>query len=217
MNNTITQSGRSMIEVMGYMAAVMAVIAGVSKIITGSYNQYKLSKASIQVSDLAGAIVKASAVSASYVETVDMINGKSENDTLNKEGLKIIPSSFRVVKGSSGNSIYHAFGGEVTLGHPPYENEHHTCCDLNKFYIKFENLTREQCIELGMKEWINNKIVDLYGIDINGNKWAWPIYADTTSGISALPTKRSALAGKDLNDEGQCKPGKSNSIMWIFN
>lgn len=207
MNNTITQSGRSMIEVMGYMAAVMAVIAGVSKIITGSYNQYKLSKASIQVSDLAGVIVKASTVSASYVETVDMINGKSENDTLNKEGLKIIPSSFRVVKGSSGNSIYHAFGGEATLG------------ILNdKFTITFTGLTREQCIELGMKEWINNKIVDLYGIDINGNKWTWPIYADTTSGISALPTKRSALAGKDLNDEGQCnKPGKSNSIMWIFN
>lgn len=206
MNNTITQSGRSMIEVMGYMAAVMAVIAGVSKIITGSYNQYKLSKASIQVSDLASVIVKASTVDPNYEDTVDAI----------KQGTnKLLPSSFKM---DSNKKIYHAFGGEVTLGHPPYENEHHTCCDLNKFYIKFENLTREQCIELGMKEWINNKIVDLYGIDINGNKWAWPIYADTTSGISALPTKRSALAGKDLNDNGQCNnPGKSNSIMWIFN
>lgn len=206
MNNTITQSGRSMIEVMGYMAAVMAVIAGVSKIITGSYNQYKLSKASIQVADLASVIVKASTVDPNYDDTVDAI----------KQGTnKLLPSSFKM---DSNKKIYHAFGGEVTLGHPPYENEHHTCCDLNKFYIKFENLTREQCIELGMKEWINNKIVDLYGIDINGNKWAWPIYADTTSGISALPTKRSALAGKDLNDDGQCnKPGKSNSIMWIFN
>lgn len=206
MNNTITQSGRSMIEVMGYMAAVMAVIAGVSKIITGSYNQYKLSKASIQVSDLASVIVKASTVDPNYDDTVDAI----------KQGTnKLLPSSFKM---DSNKKIYHAFGGEVTLGHPPYENEHHTCCDLNKFYIKFENLTREQCIELGMKEWINNKIVDLYGININGNKWAWPIYADTTSGISALPTKRSALAGKDLNDDGQCnKPGKSNSIMWIFN
>ena len=206
MNNTITQSGRSMIEVMGYMAAVMAVIAGVSKIITGSYNQYKLSKASIQVSDLASVIVKASTVDPNYDDTVDAI----------KQGTnKLLPSSFEM---DSNKKIYHAFGGEVTLGHPPYENEHHTCCDLNKFYIKFENLTREQCIELGMKEWINNKIVDLYGIDINGNQWAWPVYADTTSGISALPTKRSALAGKDLNDDGQCnKPGKSNSIMWIFN
>lgn len=212
MNNTITQSGRSMIEVMGYMAAVMAVIAGVSKIITGSYNQYKLSKASIQVSDLASVIVKASTVDPNYNDTVDAI--KNGTDT----GLRLLPSSFKM----DNKKIYHAFGGEVTLGHPPYENEHNnehnTCCDLNKFYIKFENLTREQCIELGMKEWINNKIVDLYGININGNKWTWPIYADTTSGISALPTKRSALAGKDLNDEGQCnQPGKGNFIMWIFN
>lgn len=198
MNNTITQSGRSMIEVMGYMAAVMAVIAGVSKIITGSYNQYKLSKASIQVSDLASVIVKASTVDPNYDDTVDAI--KQGTDI----GRRLLPSSFKM---DNDKKIYHAFGGEATLG------------ILNdKFTITFTGLTREQCIELGMKEWINNKIVDLYGIDINGNQWAWPIYADTTSGISALPTKRSALAGKDLNDNGQCnKPGKSNSIMWIFN
>lgn len=198
MNNMITQSGRSMIEVMGYMAAVMAVIAGVSKIITGSYNQYKLSKASIQVSDLASVIVKASTVDPNYNDTVDAI--KKGTDI----GRRLLPSSFKM---DNNKKIYHAFGGEATLG------------ILNdKFTITFTGLTREQCIELGMKEWINNKIVDLYGIDINGNKWTWPIYADTTSGISALPTKRSALAGKDLNDEGQCnKPGKSNSIMWIFN
>lgn len=198
MNNTITQSGRSMIEVMGYMAAVMAVIAGVSKIITGSYNQYKLSKASIQVSDLASVIVKASTIDPNYDDTVDAI--KKGTDI----GRRLLPSSFKM---DSNKKIYHAFGGETTLG------------ILNdKFTITFTGLTREQCIELGMKEWINNKIVDLYGIDINGNQWAWPIYADTTSGISALPTKRSALAGKDLNDEGQCnKTGKSNSIMWIFN
>ena len=198
MNNTITQSGRSMIEVMGYMAAVMAVIAGVSKIITGSYNQYKLSKASIQVSDLASVIVKASTVDPNYDDTVDAI--KKGTDI----GRRLLPSSFKM---DNDKKIYHAFGGEATLG------------ILNdKFTITFTGLTREQCIELGMKEWINNKIVDLYGIDINGNQWAWQIYADTTSGISALPTKRSALAGKDLNDNGQCnKPGKSNSIMWIFN
>ena len=198
MNNTITQSGRSMIEVMGYMAAVMAVIAGVSKIITGSYNQYKLSKASIQVSDLASVIVKASTVDPNYDDTVDAIKQGTN------KGRRLLPSSFKM---DNNKKIYHAFGGEATLG------------ILNdKFTITFTGLTREQFIELGMKEWINNKIVDLYGIDINGNKWTWPIYADTTSGISALPTKRSALAGKDLNDEGQCnKPGKSNSIMWIFN
>lgn len=206
MNNTITQSGRSMIEVMGYMAAVMAVIAGVSKIITGSYNQYKLSKASIQVSDLAGAIVKASTIDPDYDDIIKSIKDGT------KEGRRLLPTSFKM---NESKKIYHAFGGEVTLGNPPKDDGEGY--DLSKFYIKFENLTREQCIELGMKEWINNKVVDLYGITINGHDWTWPIYAGTTSGISALPTKRSALAGKDLNDEGQCKPGKSNSIMWIFN
>lgn len=199
MNNTITQSGRSMIEVMGYMAAVMAVIAGVSKIITGSYNQYKLSKASIQVSDLAGAIVKASTIDPDYDDIIKSIKDGT------KEGRRLLPTSFKM---NESKKIYHAFGGEVELGIP----------NDGKFSIKFNSLTREQCIELGMKEWINNKVVDLYGITINGHDWTWPIYADTTSGISALPTKRSALAGKDLNDDGQCnKPGKSNSIMWIFN
>lgn len=199
MNNKITQSGRSMVEVMGYMAAVMAIIAGVSKIITGSYNQYKLSKASIQVSDLAGAIVKSSTVDPNYDDIIKSIkDGKTE-------GRRLLPTSFKM---NESKKIYHAFGGEVELG-IPYEG---------KFSIKFNSLTREQCIELGMKEWINNKVVDLYEIDINGHIWSWPIYADTTSGISALPTKRSALAGASVSDKGQCgEDGKGNSIMWIFN
>lgn len=199
MNNKITQSGRSMIEVMGYMAAVMAIIAGVSKIITGSYNQYKLSKASIQVSDLAGAIVKSSTVDPNYDDIIKSIKDGT------KEGRRLLPTSFKM---NSSNKIYHAFGGEVTLGIP----------EAGKFSITFLSLTREQCIELGMKEWINNKVVDLYGITINGHDWAWPIYADAASGISALPTKRSALAGASVSDQGQCdKSGKGNSIMWIFN
>ena len=198
MNNTITQSGRSMVEVMGYMAAVMAVIAGVSKIITGSYNQYKLSKASIQVSDLASAIVKASTIDSDYEHTIDSIK------TGTTEGRRLLPNSFKM---GQNNKIYHAFGGEVELGSKE-----------GRFSIRFNNLTREQCIELGMKEWINNKIVDLYSIYINNNQWTWPIYAGIASGISSLPTKRSALAGKDLNDDGQCdKPGKGNFIMWVFN
>lgn len=207
-----TQSGRSMIEVIGYMGAVMAIVAGISKIISGAYNEYKLSQSVIQISDLSGAIVKASAVSASYVETVDMINGKSENDTLNKEGLKIIPSSFRVVKGSSGNSIYHAFGGRVNISVPDD-------ADSNQFAITFEGLTRDQCIELGMKNWERNTISDLYSIVINNQyHWFWPIYTTIGSEDFTLPTKRSALTGVSADDNGQCnKPRNTNQIMWVFN
>lgn len=207
-----TQSGRSMVEVIGYMGAVMAIVAGISKIISGVYNEYKLSQAVIQISDLSGAIVKASAVSATYTEIVDMLNGKSEDATLNKEGLKIIPSSFRVVKSSSGNTIYHAFGGKVNISIPADS-------DSDQFAITFEGLTRNQCIELGMKNWERNSVSDLYSIVVNNQyHWFWPIYTDVSSDDFTLPTKRSALAGASDSDDGQCsKSANTNQIMWVFN
>ncbi len=207
-----TQSGRSMVEVIGYMGAVMAIVAGISKIISGVYNEYKLSQAVIQISDLSGAIVKASAVSANYTEIVNMLNGKSDNATLNKEGLKIIPSSFRVVKSSSGNTIYHAFGGKVNISIPDSS-------DSDQFAITFEGLTRNQCIELGMKNWERNAISDLYSIVVNNQyHWFWPIYTAVSSTDFTLPTKRSALAGASDSDEGQCsKSSNTNQIMWVFN
>lgn len=209
MNYKSTQAGRTMIEVMGYMAAVMAIVAGVSKIISGAYTEYKISKASLQLSDLAGAIVKASTVDANYEEVVNMIKGSSSlSNHRRSEGLKLIPTSYRVVKKNNTNNIYHAFGGEVSVSIPTESGL------SDKFAITFSGLSREQCIELGMKEWINNKIVDLYAMIVNQKDyWYWPIYA---SDGSALPATRSALAGASVDDQGQCSR-TSNQITWIFN
>ncbi len=207
-----TQSGRSMVEVMGYMAAVMAIVAGISKLITGAYSEYKISKANIQLADLAGSILKSSTVDVNYENIVNMVNGKSKDTRLNKEGRKLIPTTYKVVGGASGNKIYNAFGGEVTIGIPPVASG-----TKDKFYIQFAGLSREQCIEMGMKEWQNNKTVDLYAIVINNkNYWYWPIYKSESTG-NTLPTTRSALAGKSVNDSGQCNLETGNIIMWIFN
>lgn len=203
-----TQSGRSMVEVMGYMAAVMAIVAGISKLITRAYSEYKISKASVQLADLAGSILKSSTVDVNYENIVNMVNGKTKDSRLNKEGRKLIPTTYKVVGGADGNKIYNAFGGEVTIG---------TNDTKDKFYIKFEGLSREQCIEMGMKEWQNNRTVDLDSIVINGNYWYWPIYASATANTFQLPTTRSALAGKKVDDPGQCNLETGNIIMWIFN
>lgn len=205
------QQGRSMIEVMGYMAAVMAIVAGVSKIVSNTYSEYKLSQANVQLSELAGAILKSSAVEANYKNIVNMVNGKS-SATLNKEGLKLIPKSYKVVKTSSGNKIFNVFGGEVKVGIPNNAEE-----AKDKFYISFAGLDREQCIEMAMKEWHTNKVVDLYSMIVNGNYWYWPVYAEATNGVSELPATRSVLAGKDVNDNGQCNKNSGNLIMWVFN
>ena len=193
------QHGRSMVEVIGYMGAVMAIVAGVGKMVSGAYSDYKISKASQQLSDLASAIVRASTIDPNYTETVKKITDRTS------EGLKLIPSTFRVA-----DKIFHAFGGETTLGTVD-----------NMFYIRYDNLTREQCIELGMKDWINNKIVDLAFLSVNDIDWCWPANKGSEDGCqNILPTKRSILAGADENndnDNGQCNKETDNFIIWYFN
>ena len=129
---------------------------------------------------------------------------------LNEEGRKLIPTSYRVVANTDGTikAIKNVFGGEVQIGIP----------EEGKFSITFEGLTREQCVEMAMKEWEHNKIVDLDSIIINGTyHWYWPIYSSSTPGAYQLPTTRSALTGKDLEDKGQCSKDKGNNITWVFN
>lgn len=198
------QHGRSMVEVIGYMGAVMAIVAGVGKMVSGAYSDYKISKASQQLSDLASAIVRASTIDPNYTETVKKIT--DVNSDKHSDGLKLIPSTFRV----AGSKIFHAFGGETTLGTVG-----------NMFYIRYDNLTREQCIELGMKDWINNKIVDLAFLNVNGDDdWCWPANKGSENNCPTLPTKRSILAGaneNDDNDNGQCNKETDNFIIWYFN
>lgn len=190
------QHGRSMVEVIGYMGAVMAIVAGVGKMVSGAYSDYKISKASQQLSDLASAIVRASTTYPNYRETVQNINDRTS------EGLNLIPSTFRV----AGSKTFHAFGGETTLGTRD-----------NMFYIRYDGLTREQCIELGMKDWINNKIVDLAFLSVNDIDWCWPANKGSENNCPTLPTKRSILAGKDDDDDGQCNKETDNFIIWYFN
>ncbi len=190
------QHGRSMVEVIGYMGAVMAIVAGVGKMVSGAYSDYKISKASQQLSDLASAIVRASTTYPNYRETVQNINDRTS------EGLNLIPSTFRV----AGSKTFHAFGGETTLGTRD-----------NMFYIRYDGLTREQCIELGMKDWINNKIVDLAFLSVNDIDWCWPANKESENNCPTLPTKRSILAGADDNDDGQCNKETDNFIIWYFN
>ena len=219
------QCGRSMIEMMGYIAVVITLMVSIGHLITNAFNDYKTSKASLQIGEFADVISKAGAIEEDYTLIVDMINGTGGASATQKaEGLKMIPSSFRV----KGRKIFHAYGGEVKVGIPATEdvsgiNDTYQ----NKFYITFYNLNRTQCIELAVKDWLSNKYSDLYAIIINGSSgagWYWPAYTSGggASGCSGntcvLPVKRSAVAGTDATqDDGQCKDNNGNTIMWVFN
>lgn len=225
------QYGRSMIEMMGYIAVVMAFTVGIGHMISGAYGDYKFSKANMQITDLANSISKAGAIEENYSLIIDMINGTGEvTNTQKAEGLKLIPSSFRV----KGRKIFHAFGGEVKIGIPASDDVSGTNYE-NKFYITFYNLNRNQCIDLAVKDWLKSKYADLYAIIINGISgaaWYWPAYTtmkttvpdeESESGEKevsvgyTLPVKRSAVAGTSVTEDGQCKDNNSNTIMWVFN
>ncbi len=215
MVNEYTQSGRSMIEIMGYMIVSMFLIAGVAKIVSGAYNNYKISQASMQISDLAGTIVKASAADSNYGEVVDIINNNITDDDMKalklKERKNFIPKSYRVV----GDKIYNVFGSEVQVSIPSSDDDVGTRGD--QFAIQFLGLDREQCIEMMSKEWINNSVVDLYAIVLNStNYWFWPVYHPVAANNEhALPVKMIDIAGDGDSNEGLC--GSDNNIMWVFN
>lgn len=214
-----TQVGRSMVEIMGYMVVSMFLVAGIAKVVSGAYSEYKISQGSLQIADFAGTIAKASAADTDYLETVKVINGTFSSDTetakLQKaERLRLIPKSYRLVD----NTIYNTFGGEVRVSVPPQETSDHYG---DQFAIQFLGLDRDQCIALMTKEWINNRVVDLYAIVLSSGGtntyWYWPIYQPRTTGDKTLPVKMADVAGtgSGTNSNGLC--GDVNNIMWVFN
>lgn len=223
MVNKNNEKGRSMIEVMGYMGVVIAVVAGIGHLVANAFDNYKYSKAYIQLTDLAGGIVRAAAVDADYREVIKMVNGTHDEALKNREGQRIIPASF----GRTANGLINAFGGKVTVSLPPetgvildegVTQDDGSVMHSDKFAIAFEGLSRKQCIEMAMKDWENNHNIDLYAIIINTNNyWYWPVYTQGSTDDNTLPIKRSAVTGTGNGDMGQCDQDTDNVIMWIFN
>ena len=218
------QNGRSMVEMMGYLMVVMGVIIAMGRIVSSAFDNHKYSTASLQLTELVNALVKASAIDYDYSEVVDTIN--MQNGKTETEARALIPNTYKVVVASGSISIYHAFGGTVKVA---------TADENTKLVISYEKLSKKQCVELAMKDWRKNQYADLFSIDVNGEDWYWVAYGDSTNsdttlqklkdgdcsdgknkGPCALPMRRSALTGVG-NDDGQCKDSRNNKVIWTFN
>lgn len=206
------ESGRSMVEMMGYMAVAIVLTASVGQLVYKAFGDYKFSKANIQLTELANTISRAGAIEPDYDSIVAMMSGTSARGTDNQEGLKMIPSSFRVRDAGGARQIFHAFGGTVTLGTAPA-----TGTNGAKFSITFSGLDTRQCTDLAMKDWSKNKYANLDSIVINDTYyWYWPIYGtDETANIFAFPVRREALVGATAAEAGQCGQNV-NTVQWFF-
>ena len=207
------ESGRSMVEMMGYMAVAIVLTASVGQLVYKAFGDYKFSKANLQLTELANMISRAGAVEPDYVGIVSMLNGTSSRTADNQEGAKMIPSSFRVRSvAGGGRQIFHAFGGQVTIGTAP-----ETGTNGAKFSITFSGLDTRQCTDLALKDWSKNKYANLDSIVINDTyHWYWPIYGtDENANIFTFPVRREALVGETAADAGQC--GQTvNTVQWFF-
>jgi len=216
MDTKKTQTGRSMIEMMGYLMVAMGVIIAMGRIVSNVFDTHKYSTASLQLSELVGGIVRSSAIDVDYTEVVDKVQNGDRG---------LIPNSFRVVVSNSSAKIYHAFGGTVDVG--LFNN------DPEKFFIRYNNLSKKQCVELGLKDWRRNQYADLFAVIVGSWTWYWQTYGsgdslgdsltiraqDTCSnGVCRLPTTRARLAGVKSNDtNAQCKDNRNNTVTWVFN
>ncbi len=214
MDTRKTQTGRSMIEMMGYLMVAMGVIIAVGRIVSSAFDTHKYSVASLQLTELVGTMVRSSAIDVDYTEVVDKV----------KEGKReLIPNSFRVVGSGSNTKIYHAFGGTVEVGIFDDNPE--------RFFVRYNSLSKKQCVELALKDWHRNQYADLFAVAVGTWTWYWQTYGsgdnlsnalsfssnETCSGkVCRLPTTRAKLTGVGDND-GQCTDGRNNTVTWVFN
>lgn len=217
-----SERGRSMVEMIGYLMVVMGVIIAMGRIVSSAFDNHKYSTASLQLTEFVGALVKASAVDVDYTSVVKKVK--------TADGAKeLVPNTYRVV----GNTIYHAFGGTVDVscaegGVSKQCSDSATEFSSSQFAVKYEKLSKKQCVELGMKSWIKNQYADLFSMTVNDSVWYWKAYGDKDgkavsidegncqNKTCVMPVMRSKLTGTGDND-GQCKDGRQNTIIWVFN
>ena len=105
MKHNYSERGRSMVEMMGYLAVMMAVVIAIGRIVTNAFDTHRYSTATLQLTELATSIVKAGAIDVDYREILQDINGEGNENGLNgangENKMNLIPSSFR----RAGNKI----------------------------------------------------------------------------------------------------------------
>ncbi len=179
----INEVGRSMIEAIGYISVMVTISVSVAAAVNSGYYKYRLSRINSELTDLKKVISQRYVAAGDYKE-VSM-------DALIEE--KIAPWDTR--------DGTHAFSGEVKIG--PYD-------DGNFFFIEFDDVPRDACMELGLKVWIVNDGSDLDTLKINNKTWAWKFSNLTDNPNYELPSK-----AKDVV-EG-CTEEYKNKMIWYFN
>lgn len=190
------QSGRSMIEAIGYISILVMITSGIAATISSGYYKYRMGRINQQLTDLKKIVSQRWVAEEEYNHSEHGVKFQTLVDE------KILPWSLR--SGNEKTYGRHAFGGKVNIGAE----------DEDTFYIQFEGLPIDACRELGTRIWVVNDGSDLDRMKINDKTWCWKysLNSDECKNIDndhLLPAKLTAVAEA-------CKKSRDNTITWTF-
>ena len=191
------QSGRSMIEAIGYISIMIMLTVSITAAVNTGYFRFRLGRIHQELMDLKK-VVSQRYVAAENYKTVSL-------QTLIDE--KIVPIELK--------NGTHSFGGTVEIGKGD-ENG-------STFFIRFNDLPTQSCLELGSRLWVVNDGSDLDAMNINGKVWAWKYSNSVENHDYELPASIQDVVEAcnpkctDADNNLIPCPRNKNFIKWFFN
>lgn len=191
-----TESGRTMIEAIGYISVMIMITVAASALVNSGFYKYRQGRINQELTDLK------KVVSQRYVAAEDYKDVKMADLCNDKIGpYKVVPAK-KSSGGCESANGRHAFGGAVKIGSGDSKG--------TTFFIEFDDLPRAECVELGLRIWVVNDGSDLDAMKINGKTWAWEYSNSIKDPNYKLPAQAADITQA-------CTKEYDNIIIWYFN
>ena len=195
-----------MIESIAYIMVMITLTVTVAMVVNSGYHKYECSAIQQQLTDLKKVIMQRYAADGQYANVkwddlcADNVGPRSLMPTRVCNDDNECVCAFQRGK--------HAFDGPVSIGSANCDGSGDYC---QTYWIKFEELPTDVCVQLALKAWDTNEGSDLERMVVNTKTWAWsysPIAME--GGAKPLPATI-----QDVSDE--CQEGYVNTITWYYN
>lgn len=197
---TSNQSGRTIMEMIAYIMIMVSLTVAVAALAHTGYHRYECSVIQQELTDLKKLIVMRYAADGNYKKIKWNDLRESHMGPRN-----IMPTH------SCTTTCYgqHTFEGKIAIGTDEEYDEYG-----ETFYIEFQELPSDVCIQMGSKQWLSTDGSDLQRIEISNSdehtKAVW-----TYENLKKGDEKVLPATVEEVNKI--CQKGYGNTIRWTFN
>lgn len=200
------EKGYTMLETIMYISLMMVLGASIASYVSKAFTRYKTGRVTQQVLDLKKAIAQYTAASADYKE-LRLVKEDDKNGMLEDKALPLD------MKNGS-----HALGGKIKIGSAANllamadtDKMHHFM-----FYITFESLTQNSCVEVITQGQFYGEGSDLDALIINDSIWRYEYSLFPTQGYTIPQGNKEPNKINIQQALAACAKKVGNQITWIF-